>query len=100
MFNRASQILNCLLEHPMVTVEPGFALASRTAWGLEGEKDDLAFSVEWHDADGCLWAADFSEESLALAEVDGSTISLTDSEGAKVVFRLYKPAEQVGLQSN
>lgn len=83
----------------MVTVEPGFALTLRTAWEFEGEKDDLALSVEWHDADGCLWTADFSEASLALAEVEGSTISMTDSEGAKVVFRCYEQAEQVELLS-
>ena len=100
MLHRAPQILNCLLEHPVITVEPDFPLKSRTAWNLEGKKDELALSGEWHDADGYLWAADFTEEALALAEVEGSTISPADGEGAKVVFRLYKPAEQAGLLSS
>ena len=94
MSNRASQVLNCLLDAPVITVEPGFPVEARTAHGDHGEKDDLAFSVEWRDADGCLWAADFSEEALSLAELRKATVSMKDVEGTKVVFCVYQPAEQ------
>jgi hypothetical protein len=97
MFHRASKILDCLLATPLIATESGYSVESRSAYGIHGEKDDLAFSVEWRDADGCLWAADFTEEALALAEVRGSTISLTDDEGGKIIFRCYQPVEQVEL---
>jgi hypothetical protein len=100
MSDRALQILNCLLEQPVITVEPGFPLTLRTAYGVHGDKNDLALSVEWHDADGCLWAADFSEDALALAKLRQGTISMHDVGGTEVVFRLYKPADQVDLSLN
>ena len=95
MLDRASQILDCLMDTPVIAVEPGFVVESRTAHGVHGDKDDLALSVEWRDARGCLWAADFSEAALALAEVWKATVSMHDFEGTKVIFRLYKPAEGV-----
>ena len=97
MLDRASQILNCLLDAPVVTLEPGFVVESRTCHGVHGDKDDLALSVEWRDIEGCLWAADFSEEALALAELQTATVSLRDVDGAKVVFQLYQPAKQIAF---
>ena len=95
MLDRASQILDCLMDAPVITVEPGFVVESRTAYGVHGDKDDLALSVEWRDADGCSWAADFSEAALSLAEVWKATVSMHDFEGTKVLFRLYKPVGRV-----
>jgi hypothetical protein len=95
MLRRASQVLSCLMDVPFIAVEPGFVVESRTAHGVHGDKDDLALSVEWRDADGCLWAADFSEESLGLAELRKGTISLRDTEGTDVAFQLYQPARQI-----
>jgi len=46
MSDRASQVLCCMLDAPVVTVEP------RISHGVHGENDDLALSVEWHDAEG------------------------------------------------
>lgn len=97
MLDRASQVLRCLLDAPVVTVDSGFAVESRTSYGIDGEDRDLALSVEWRDAEGCLWAADFSEGALALAELRGAALSLLDLEGAKVVFRLYQPVKSVTL---
>lgn len=91
MQDRAAQILNRLSDAPVVTVEPGFTIESRIAHGVHGEDDDLAFSVEWRDAEECLWAAEFSENALAQAEIDGGVVSLRDLGGAKVVLRLYQP---------
>jgi len=100
MLNRASQVLNCRLDIPVIAVEPGFPVETRTAYGVHGEKDDLAFSVEWRDAAGCSWTADFSEEALAMAELRKATILICDLDGAGVIFRLYKPDDQVDLPSN
>jgi hypothetical protein len=95
MLDRASQILDCLLDAPVITIEPGFVVESRTAYGVHGDKDDLALSVEWRDTAGCLWVADFSEEALAQAELREGTISLQDADESKVMFQIYYPAAQV-----
>jgi hypothetical protein len=95
MQNRASQVLKCLSDAPVVTVEPGFTVESRITHGVHGEGDDLALSVEWRDAEDCLWAADFSENALAQAEIDGGAVSLLDLGGAKVMFRLYQPTKRI-----
>ena len=97
MLNRASQILDCLLDAPVIAVEPGFVVESRTSHGVHGDKDDLALSVEWRDAEGCLWAADFSEAALARAEMQASTVSLRDGDGVKIVFQLYQPAKRIAI---
>jgi hypothetical protein len=93
MIDRASRVLRFILDAPVVTVEPGFTLEARTFYGVHGESDDLALSVEWRDADGCLWSADFSENALALAELGEATVSMRDVVGAGIVFRLYQPAK-------
>lgn len=99
MQDRASQVLHCLSDAPVVTVEPGFTVESRISHGVHGDDDDLAFSVEWHDVEGCLWAADFSENALAQAEIDAGLVSLRDVGGEKVVFRLYELTKQINLPS-
>lgn len=99
MQDRAAQVLHYLSDAPVVTVEPGFTVQSRIAHGVHGEGDDLAFSVEWLDAEDCLWAADFSEAALAQAKIDGGAVSLRDLDGAKVVFRLYQSAKRINLSS-
>jgi len=99
MQDRASQVLLCLSDAPVVTVEPGFTVESRISHGVHGDDDDLAFSVEWRDGDGCLWAADFSENALAQAEIGAGLVSLRDVGGVKVVFRLYQPTQQINLPS-
>ena len=88
-----------MLAAPVVTVEPGFTVDALTSYGVHGESDELALSVEWRDAEGCLWATDFSENALALAELRGGTVSLRDVEGANVVFRLYEPVKQIAVSS-
>ncbi|MDE3068650.1 MAG: hypothetical protein KGJ60_14030 [Verrucomicrobiota bacterium] len=97
MLDRAPQILDCLLDTPVITVEPGFVVESRTSSGIHGEKDELALSVEWRDAKGCLWAADFSEAALAEADLREATISMRDGDGTKVVFQLYQPAKEIAF---
>jgi hypothetical protein len=99
MSDRASQVLCCILDAPVVTVEPGFTVEPRISHGVHGENDDLALSVEWHDAEGCLWSADFSEDVLTLAELRDATVLLRDIDGVKVVFQLYQPAKLVAHSS-
>lgn len=99
MQDRASQVLRCLSDAPVVTVEPGFTVESRIPHGVHGDEDDLAFSVEWRDVEGCLWAADFSENALAEAEIDAGLVSVLDVDGVEVVFRLYEPTKQINLPS-
>jgi hypothetical protein len=100
MSDRASQVLNLLLDSPVLTVEPGYIVEARTSYDIHDESDDLALSVEWRDAEGCLWAADFLEKALAEAELHDSTVSLRDEEGADIVFRRYEPAKQIELRSH
>ena len=92
MTDRASQVLRLLLDAPVLTLEPGFTVEARTSYGVHGESDDLAVSVEWRDAEGCLWSADFLENALTLAELGEATVSMRDVVGANIVFRLYQPA--------
>jgi len=100
MLDRASQVLRLILDAPVVTVEPGFTVEARTSYGVHGESDDLAFSVEWRDGEGCLWSADFSENALALAELGEATVSLRDIDGVNLVFRLYQPAKLTAFASH
>jgi hypothetical protein len=100
MSDRTAQVLRCLLDAPVVTVEPGFTVDARTSHGIHGENDDLALSVEWRDAEGCLWSADFSENALALAKLRGATVSLRDVDGANIMFRLYQPSRQIACPSH
>ena len=99
MQDRALQFLRCLSDAPVITVEPGFTVASRISHGVHGDGDDLAFSAEWCDANGCLWAADFSENALAHAAIEAGLVSLCDVGGEKVVFQLYQPTRQINLPS-
>ena len=99
MQNRAAKVLKRLSDAPVVTVEPGFMVKSRTSHGVHGENGDLAFSVEWQDAEDCLWAADFSENALAQAKVEGGAVSVSDVGGEEVVFRLYQPSKRINLSS-
>jgi len=100
MSDRASQVLNLILDSPVLTVEPGYIVEARTSYGIHDEGDDLALSVEWRDAEGCLWSADFLEEALAEAELHDATVSLRDVEGADIVFQRYEPAKQIELRSH
>jgi hypothetical protein len=95
MKKSASQILNCLMDVPVMAIEPGFVVESRTSYGIHGEMNDLALSVEWHDADGCLWAADFSEKALVTADLRKNTVALRDVCGDKLVFQFYQPAKHL-----
>jgi hypothetical protein len=92
--NRASQILDLLLESAVLTVDPGFIVEARTSYGVHDESDDLALSVEWRDAEGCLWSSDFSESALALAKLQDATVSLRDTQEANIVLWRYEPAKQ------
>ena len=100
MIDRASQVLRLLLDAPVVTVEPGFTVEARTSYDVHGESDDLALSVEWRDAEGCMWSADFSENALAIAELGEATVSMRDVCGANIVFRLYQPAKLTAFSSH
>ncbi len=94
---RASQVLSLILDSPVLTVEPGFTVELRTSFGINEESDDLALSVEWRDAEGCLWAADFSESAVELAELRDATVSLRDMQGANIMLRRHEPAKQPAL---
>ena len=63
MTDRASQVLRLLLDAPFVTLEPGFTVEARTSYGVHGESDDLAVSVEWRDAEGCFSCPLFGKRS-------------------------------------
>jgi hypothetical protein len=100
MQNLATRVLELLSSAPVITAEPGLTVESRISYGVHGDDDELAFSVEWRDAEGCLWAADFSERALAQAEIDGGAVSLRDTDGTKLVFRLHQPIRRINLYSH
>ena len=99
LLRRARQVLRLMMDAPVVTVEPGFTVEARITEGVHGDSDDQGLSVEWRDAEGCLWAADFSENALDMAELHDATISLREMDGANFVFRLYEPVKQFVLTS-
>lgn len=99
MLNRATRVLNLLQDVPVLLVEPGFVVESRISHGIHGDEEDLAFSVEWRDTDGCQWGADFSESAFATAEVARGAVSVRDVGGAEVVFQLFRPSRQIRLSS-
>jgi hypothetical protein len=81
--------LDALSNSSLLLVEPGLLVEKRTVLGLSGEDSDLAVSIEWNDAAGCRWAADFTEESLMSASVTRNRIALKDSEGDTVCVEFY-----------
>jgi hypothetical protein len=93
MINKQERVLRGLADSTVLLVEPGYWVEERTVHGLYGDRDDLAISLRWRDADGCLWEADFLEQSLMDATIHGNRVVLKDSEGASVAIHahLLKP---------
>lgn len=87
--NKQERVLGALSNSSLLLVEPGFPVEQRTIFGLCGEDSDLAVSLEWHDAAGCKWVADFTEENLTSASVTRNRIALKDSEGETVCVEFY-----------
>ena len=87
--NKQEHVWGALADSGLLLVEPGFPVERRTLFGVCGEDSDLAVSLEWRDAAGCEWVADFTEESLASAVVTHNQIALKDSEGATVCVEFY-----------
>jgi hypothetical protein len=95
MTSKQDHILHTLSNSDCLFVEPGFPVEQRTIFGVHGDETDLAISLKWHDATGCEWEADFTEESLMNASMTQNRIMLNDSEGENVCVELYelKPEE-------
>lgn len=90
MRNRRERILRALSDSDVLLVEPGYFVEQRTIYGPHGEQSDMAISLQWRDAEGCLWACDFLEEDLANAQVARNRILLKDSEGAPVRIKVHR----------
>jgi hypothetical protein len=90
MTNKQDRILHALSNSDCLFVEPGFLVEQRTIFGVHGDETDLAISLKWHDAAGCEWEADFTEESLINASTTQNRITLNDSEGENVCVELYE----------
>jgi hypothetical protein len=93
MKGRAEDILRLLADAWLLVVEPGGQVFERTSHGIHGDADDLAFSISWRDGQGCVWAADFSEQALASSTFDSGAVVLRDMEGAVVALRAAVPLE-------
>jgi hypothetical protein len=87
--NQQERVLQALSNSSLLLVGSGFPVERRTVYGLAGEDSDLAVSLEWHDATGCQWVADFTEENLMSATVARNQIALKDSEGEAVCVEFY-----------
>jgi hypothetical protein len=89
LLNKQERVLQALSNAGLLLVDSGFPVEQRTVFGLGGEDSELAVSLEWHDAAGCQWVADFPEESLTNATVARNQITLKDSEGEAVCVEFY-----------
>ena len=89
ILNKQERVLRALTKSGSLFVAPGFPVEQRTIFGLCGDDSDLAISLEWRDAEGCKWVADFTEESLMSAAVAQNRIALKDSEGGTVCVEFY-----------
>jgi hypothetical protein len=87
---KQGRVFHALSDAGLILVQPGFPVEQRTVFGLCGEDSDLAISFKWHDAAGCEWEADFTEESLMNASMTQNRIMLNDSEGENVSIELYE----------
>ncbi len=90
LFNKQERVMQVLSNSPLLLVGSGFPVEQRTIFGLCGEDSELAASIEWRDSEGCKWAADFTEESLANALAKDNQIALKDSEGDMVHVEFYE----------
>jgi hypothetical protein len=81
LLNNEERVLHAFSNSSLLVVQPGFPVDQRTIFGLCGDDSDLAVSLEWSDAAGCKWVADFTEESLTSASFINNQITLKDSEG-------------------
>jgi hypothetical protein len=88
-FNQPERVLQVLSNSGLLLVDSGFPVEQRTVFGLGGDHSDLAVSLEWRDAAGCQWVADFTEENLLNATVTRNQIALNDSEGEPVCVEFY-----------
>jgi hypothetical protein len=82
-------VFHALSNSSLGLVDSVFPVEQRTVFGLGGEDSDLAVSLEWQDAAGCQWVADFTGENLRGATVTRNQISLQDSEGEAVCLGFY-----------
>lgn len=89
MTARQRFMLNVFRRAKLLTVEPGFVVESRTIHGICDEPGDLAVTITWRDYQGCEWAADFSEVSLAMAKRQGDRIKLVDMLGETVWLKVF-----------
>jgi hypothetical protein len=87
--NQQERVLQVLTDSSLLFIDSGFPVEQRTVLGLGGEDSELAVSLEWHDATGCQWVAEFTEGSLRSATVTHNQIAMKDSEGATVCVEFY-----------
>lgn len=90
LIDKQSRALRALSDAGLILVQPGFPVEQRIIFGVHGDETDLAISLKWHDATGCEWEADFTEESLMNASMTQNRIMLNDSEGENVCVELYE----------
>lgn len=89
LLNKQERVLRAFSDSNVLFVNAGFLVEQRTVFGLSGEDSDLAVSIEWSDAAGCKWAADFTEENLLTASFAHNQITLNDSEGESVYLECH-----------
>ena len=86
---KQGRVFRALSDAGLILIQAGFPVEQRTIFGLHGDRSDLAISLKWHDAAGCEWEADFTEENLASASVSHNRIALKDSAGESVCVEFF-----------
>lgn len=90
MTKKQQRILSALADSDMLFVEPGQVVEQRTVHGVHGEDSEVAISLQWRDAAGCVWEADFTENSLHRAAITRNRITLEDTEGTRLCLQAHR----------
>jgi hypothetical protein len=94
MTNTQQRVLRAIKESPCLVVGGEAFVRQRTTYGIHDDPDDLAVEIQWEDETGCRWEAQFTEQSLAQAKIEGNDMRMLDLLGTEVVLTAlrFEPA--------
>lgn len=90
MTDTQRRVLHAIETGHALEVGDGVFEEKRTIHGIHGVSDAIAVSFEWSNEMGYIWEADFSEQSLSEAKIDGNRICMIDSGGEEVVLTIFQ----------
>ena len=95
MNNNQERAFRALANSDILVVEPNCLVEQRTILGVHGDDTDSAISLQWRDAKGCLWEAEFTEGSLKDANIEQNRLVLKDAEGEFVCISVHQLKPQL-----